>query len=310
MGQLCCGKQPTHGAKVAPGETSPDDYMETATPGDPDGKGTEWVPQADGARVSRRSTPLTASQERLRAKLMASQKSGADKLDIEVNQLVKEVPDGTQSLVKLAEDALERVTAADNLVQGWDKLKPQKELQDCQVDVHSDPQVVTRVRCKIDASADDVLETIRAGEQSPEGTSQQVVQQITDELSVIWIELKLPIIKDRDFVICQLIKKCPECFQVVCVSVPPPTDCDYRPESKKYVRGAIIMQTTQITPIDTCTCQIKWLSCIDMGVWIPSVAKITARKGAEALVSLKNAAVKRRNESQDSNREASPAVMT
>ena len=182
----------------------------------------------------------------------------------------------------------------------WKPVKAPKGLREPldRVDVIDDgKRVVARVKTTMAASAEQVLETIRNGNQNPKGTRTTKIKQISSsqpEISLLHVELQLPSVSDRDFVICQCIRPRDGGYEVVCVSLPKHLAEAWCPVSSKHVRGAIKMQSTMILPVKgrLDECQLRWISCVDLAGAIPSLATLTAQKGADAVLTLQKAAVR------------------
>jgi len=176
----------------------------------------------------------------------------------------------------------------------WGKVKPLKGLEDCTIEVLGGKRVVARVSCNIPACVEDIVRTIDGLEQSPRGTITTRLQQVSSKISLLWTKLKLPIVSDRDFVFCQRVDYRPGTTQtsyVTCVSLPAEKALKVKPETKKVVRGTIVFQSTAMTPLpdDPSKTRVMWVSCVELAGMIPSVKNLTARRGAESLLTLQKA---------------------
>lgn len=174
----------------------------------------------------------------------------------------------------------------------WNDLKPVKGLEDCTVEVHGGKRVVARVTCTMPASMDQILRTIDLLKQGTRDSTTERLTRISTQISLLWTSLKLPIVSDRDFVLCQRVQHVAGGTSVVtCASIPDDKASLYRAETKGVVRGKIIFQTTALTPDadDPSKTRVKWLSCVDLAGMIPSVKNLTAKRGAESLVTLQRA---------------------
>lgn len=201
------------------------------------------------------------------------------------------------SLIGMTQRTLAMALQADREVTEWDSCKPTKGLEDCLVQVTEyDRNVLVRVQCTMNASREDIVAVLDSdqGGGAPKGTKTELLERPHPRACLIWIAVKLPIVKDRDFVCCQWIPQSESeesTATVVRVSVPTDVASELRPEIRKYVRGTIVMQCTFITPHPEILGKstVKWLSCVDPGGSLPNVKGMTGTKGGEAVLALQKA---------------------
>ena len=147
-------------------------------------------------------------------------------------------------------------------------MKPPKDLRECEVSVMPKGKLtVVRIECMMPFSPEQVLEVQRIGLGAPQNITATALthssQELPESMSLTRIEVKLPIVKDRDFVMCQHVTASPV-SAVVRTSVPKQLAAELCPESKKYVRGNIILQVTIVTESDQPGyCAVKSISCVD-----------------------------------------------
>jgi len=139
--------------------------------------------------------------------------------------------------------------------------------------------------CLMHADRDVIVETLNTQKLSKQSSKPKILEKITDDLQVYWMGLKVPIIKDRDFLLAQW-----ECAQPngahlnTFVSVDHPLD----PKSSKYVRGRIHMGAWHLDPRPAGGTIVTWVSIVDAAGNIPSgIKKMGAPAGAEAVLKLK-----------------------
>jgi len=198
----------------------------------------------------------------------------------------------TAQYIQFAQEALRKAQDTDN-IQDWDSIKPNKKLIDCAIDVcEQDSMVLVRVQCVLDAPLDEVLKVLERGEGGPKNSNVELLEHPADNVVLMWIEVKVPIVKDREFICAQWIPPPDDTSaKVVRVSLPHEMAEHVRPESKKHVRGRIDLQCTFLSPSpgnpNQCIC--KWISGVDPGGSLPNVKKMTGTKGAEAILALQKA---------------------
>lgn len=205
----------------------------------------------------------------------------------------EESVDQLNSLISMTQCTLAAALRADQEIQDWDSVKATKGLEDCVVEVTEyNRNVLVRVQCTMSASREDIVAVLAQGDGAPKGTQTEVLERPHPQVCLMWIAVKLPIVKDRDFVCCQWIPQLDDSTaKVVRVSVPSEVANEFRPQTRKYVRGNIDMQCTFITPHPEMPgkCIVKWLSCVDPGGSLPNVKGMTGTKGGEAVLALQKA---------------------
>merc|ERR1712159_77435 len=91
--------------------------------------------------------------------------------------------------------------------------------------------------CVINASMELIVHTLATEKLSKQSSKRKVLEQVTEDLSVYWMGVKAPIVKDRDFVIAEWDCQQPNGAHLnTFVSVKHPLDPR---NAKKYVRGFI-----------------------------------------------------------------------
>jgi len=149
--------------------------------------------------------------------------------------------------------------------------------------------------CTIGASRELIVHTLQNEKLSKQSSKPKVLEQVTDDLSVYWMGVKAPIVKDRDFLLAEWNCQQPNGAHLnTFVSVKHPLDPK---NSKKYVRGFIKMGAWHISPqggvTSNETCNVTWVSVVDASGSIPSaIKKMGAPAGAEAVLRLKELAEK------------------
>eukprot|EP00658_Telonema_sp_P-2_P016852 TRINITY_DN16521_c0_g1_i2.p1 TRINITY_DN16521_c0_g1~~TRINITY_DN16521_c0_g1_i2.p1 ORF type:complete len:141 (-),score=30.52 TRINITY_DN16521_c0_g1_i2:71-493(-) len=118
-------------------------------------------------------------------------------------------------------------------------------------------------------------------------------RDISSELAVMVVEVKLPIVKDRDFVAVRWISTNPDgSAQVTTTSLQPELADSHLGKRKGFCRGRIQMQCLFIAPLASNngpSCRVRWLSAVDPGGNIPSAKKMTGTKNAETILALQKA---------------------
>jgi len=203
----------------------------------------------------------------------------------------------TDQFVAIAKVALQKAVAADSSPD-WESVKSAGKggPPGCVVDVTElGKLVMVRVQCTLNASKKEVLAVLEQGRGAPKGTTTELLQQPSDsEAKLMWIEVKLPFIKDREFMVCQWVP--PESAAaatstVVRASLPGAVASQLRPETRKRLRGRIETQVTFVTevPGNPAQCTLKWMSCVDPGGSLPNLKKMVAKSGASAVAALHKA---------------------
>ena len=104
----------------------------------------------------------------------------------------------------------------------------------------------------MDAPVSSILRVLERGEGGPRNTKCEVFQHPSSQIALLWIAVKLPIVTDREFVVCQWVPEQKGAdATVVRVSLPDDITFELRPASKKHVRGIIHTQSTWLTPHPT-----------------------------------------------------------
>lgn len=172
------------------------------------------------------------------------------------------------SVLCAARQALQMAEERDMDSPGWEVLKKAapKALQQCTVSVRGGKKeaCTVRVECIMTASQQQVVGVLRKGEGAPKSTTVKLLEEVNDAMCIQRVMVKVPLIKDRDFVACQWIDEAdPTTTVVVKAAVPPSHAVAYCPESKKHVRGTIVLQCAYVTALGESQCAVKWISCVD-----------------------------------------------
>lgn len=145
-------------------------------------------------------------------------------------------------------------------------------------------------------------------------TSNTVMTNLTDtagcvlpDMMDLWkFDLKIPIVKDRDFVICSSVVHEPV-HAIVATSVPEELATELSPPTKKYKRGKVLLQITIVEPTDVPgETVVKSVACVDPGGSLPNVKKMLAKAAASSLIKLQTTV---ENEIDAAPTDAAPAEM-
>ena len=199
----------------------------------------------------------------------------------------------TDQFVAIAKVALQKAVVADSSHK-WESVSGKGGPPGCVVDVTEIGKLVmVRVQCTLNASKQEVLAVLEQGRGAPKGTTTELLQQPTEsEAQLMWIEVKLPFIKDREFMVCQWVfPESAATSTVVRASLPGALASELRPETRKRLRGRIETQVTFVTevPGNPAQCTLKWMSCVDPGGSLPNLKKMVAKSGANAVAALHKA---------------------
>jgi hypothetical protein len=138
-------------------------------------------------------------------------------------------------------------------------------LEDCTVEVLGGDRIIARVNCTMSATVADIVDTIESLEAAAPGTKTTRLKQISPGLSLLLINLTIPIVRNRDFVVCQNVThRAAPTAHIVVTSLPGEQAQKVHAESDKIVRGRIIMQSTAVTPLPGGRTHMKWISCVDL----------------------------------------------
>jgi len=111
---------------------------------------------------------------------------------------------------------------------------------------------------------------------------------LPDMMDVWKFDLKIPIVKDRDFVICSSVVHEPV-HAIVATSVPEELATELSPPTKKYKRGKVLLQITIVEPTDVPgETVVKSVACVDPGGSLPNVKKMLAKAAASSLIKLQS----------------------
>ena len=172
------------------------------------------------------------------------------------------------AIVKTAQNALNRTHAAD-AAPGWQRVKitAPKGLPECMVStLESGKQLAVRVECTMSGTKGQIVDLLRRGQGGPKNTTCRVLQQVSDCTCLMWVEVKVPIVTNRDFVVCQWLDEQQDgVCAVVSASVPPKQATKLSAPDKKHVRGKVTFVTFLVSDAGDGQCTVRWLSCVDPG---------------------------------------------
>lgn len=195
-----------------------------------------------------------------------------------------------KKMVKInAEDSLREV----HKLEGWKLLDKRDARMQLYTKDYGD-LIGVKAICQVDASCAAIVDCIMTEKLSKQSSKPRLIEQVTDDLSVYWMGVKAPIVKDRDFVIAEWNCRQPndvKFMQTFC-SVEHPLGPIH--PKKKYVRGKILMGAWHVDPSAPHVCMVTWVSVVDPAGTLPSaIKKMGAPTGADAVLRLKELAEKR-----------------
>jgi len=301
MGQQCCGQRgaSTTNLRSMPPQPSVTPRAPTAVSPGPSQQFTSGLGLGLGSvsESSRHNGLPDGAQAESQQHTAVDSSPTAVRSDRQQTSTEASTDSRVMELRAVAQGAQQQAAKVDKSLK-WKEVQAPEELHDCSVEVHKGPQVIARVQCTIDANIDQVLQTISSGKQTAPSTTCCTLEHVAPNIELLHIKLFLPLVKDRDFVCCQMIDSdnSGQAHEVVCVSLPAEqADLLVPPKPSKFVRGSIVLQSTLLTPhpSEPGKCRLKWISCVDLAGSIPTVKVLTAQKGAAAIVALQQAVLSR-----------------
>jgi len=286
MGQACYGKagQP----KKEDGANGKNDAPGIRPIGDPpvyDSTGKAYVEAKDGYKRRRVDLRLRVLQP-CRA---LPQMGGIGDIGIDEYSSPVPEPGSSDEFVALCKIALQKAKDVDN-INKWDLVKPNKKLADCVTEVcEQGDLVVVRLSCTLDVPLDEVVAVLRRGEGGPKESATELLDTPSETITLMWVEVRLPIVKNREFVCAQWIPESDDTSEMIIrCSLPEEQGQELRPETKKHVRGTIDTQCYFLSPnpANPNQCICKWISGVDPGGSLPNVKKMTGTKGGETIAAL------------------------
>ena len=136
--------------------------------------------------------------------------------------------------------------------------------------------------------SDKIVDVLTNAKLTKQSSEPMVLEMLSKELRVYWMGVKVPILKDRDFVIAEWNHRQQDGKHLnAFVSVEHP-QCAVQ---KKYVRADILMGGWLIDPAGDNSCDITHITGVDPNGQIPSFLKTaTAAASADAVIALKKLA--------------------
>ena len=157
-----------------------------------------------------------------------------------------DVLDTEAAILHSAQQALQRSLDVDGS-DAWESIKSPKGAEGYTVQVleRSKTLFVVKIEGVMDAPPAAVVALLERAEGGPQTSKATVVRVVSPTCHLLHIEVKVPIIKNRDFVACQWVKReeGEPTTVVVRTSIPSTHAAELcAPNEKKFVRGRIVLQ--------------------------------------------------------------------